>query len=268
MHKAEHIVRYTELKGLGEPFVAVTLVDAHGSTPSDAGSKMIVRAGGHDHGTVGGGKVEAKAIGLATQMLQSGDRTRFVDWSLKADVGMTCGGRVKLFFERVDDAAWRIVVFGAGHVTQALARLLIQLPCRLTCIDPRPDWLGKLPERVEAIQADAPQAAVPSLSEDAYVLCMTRGHSADRPVLEQIFKLGRRFPYLGVIGSDAKAATLQRELVSGGIDEEVIRFRCPVGLPIGTNHPAEIAVSIAAELLQVRDQQASATAAPNRSRGG
>ena len=55
MPESDHITRFAELKGLGEPFVAVTLVDAHGSTPSDAGSKMIVRAGGHDHGTVGGG---------------------------------------------------------------------------------------------------------------------------------------------------------------------------------------------------------------------
>ncbi|MEO0474961.1 MAG: xanthine dehydrogenase accessory protein XdhC [Planctomycetota bacterium] len=256
MPDADHNMRFAELKGLGEPFVAVTLVDAHGSTPSDAGSKMIVRAGGHDHGTVGGGKVEAKAIELATSMLSSGEHTRFVDWSLKTDVGMTCGGRVKFFFERVDNAAWRVVVFGAGHVTQALASLLIKLPCRLTCIDPRPDWLGKLPDGVEAIQTDDPPASVASLRDDSYVLCMTRGHSADRPVLEQIFRLGRRYPYLGVIGSDAKAATLRRELISDGIDEQQIDFRCPVGLPIGSNHPAEIAVSIVAELLQVRDQTA------------
>ncbi|MEM9019132.1 MAG: xanthine dehydrogenase accessory protein XdhC [Planctomycetota bacterium] len=256
MPETDHNLRFAELRALGEPFVAVTLVDAHGSTPSDAGSKMIVRASGHDHGTVGGGKVEAKAIDLALRMLSSSERTQFVDWSLKADVGMTCGGRVKLFFERVDDAAWRVVVFGAGHVTQALAKLLVQLPCRLTCIDPRHDWLGKLPGGAEAVQADDPPGEVAKLSDDSYVLCMTRGHSADRPVLEQIFRLERRFPYLGVIGSDAKAATLRRELIEDGIDEQQIEFRCPVGLPIGSNHPAEIAVSIAAELLQVRDQAA------------
>lgn len=245
--------RYVDLAKRGEPFVSVTLIDTHGSTPADAGSKMIVRSSGYDCGTVGGGKIEARAIEFSTQMLANRERTHFVDWSLKTDIGMTCGGRVKLFFERVDRAAWHVVVFGAGHVTQALAKVLIELPCLMTCIDPRAEWLGKLPNGVEAIQADNPSAEVQALPDDAYVLSMTRGHSADRPILQEIFEQGRHFPYLGVIGSDAKAATLRRELIDAGIDPEAIDFRCPLGLPIGSNHTGEIAVSIAAELLQVRD---------------
>ena len=61
---------------------------------------------------------------------------------------MTCGGTVSLFFESRNVTDWRIAVFGAGHVTQALARVLVQLPCRLTCIDPRDDWLAQLPDGV------------------------------------------------------------------------------------------------------------------------
>lgn len=244
--------RHVELAQRGEPFVSVTLIDVHGSTPADAGSKMIVRSTGHDCGTVGGGKIEARAIEVAKRILVDREHTHFVDWSLKADIGMTCGGRVKLFFERVDRAAWRIVVFGAGHVTQALARVLNELPCQMTCIDPRGDWLSKLPAGVEAVQTDDPPAKVDLLPDDAYVLSMTRGHSADRPVLQRIFEQGRRFAYLGVIGSDAKAATLRRELIEASIEAKAIDFRCPVGLPIGSNHPGEIAVSIAAEMLQLR----------------
>ncbi len=248
-----YIERCAQLAERGMPFVAVTLVDAHGSTPADAGAKMLVTAAGQDHGTVGGGKVEAKAITLAQEMLNNKQRTVFVEWNLKRDVGMTCGGTVKLFFELVDRAAWNIAVFGAGHVTQALARLLVELPCRLTCIDPRRGWLDKLPDGVDAVCTDDPPGEADALADDTFVLCMTRGHSADRPVLQRIFELNRRFPYLGVIGSAAKAATLRRELREAGIADDLIDFRCPVGLPVGSNHPAEIAVSIAAELLQVRD---------------
>ncbi|MEM7681280.1 MAG: xanthine dehydrogenase accessory protein XdhC [Planctomycetota bacterium] len=260
MPSLSHHERYAVLHERGEPFVAVTLVDAHGSTPADAGARMIVRATGHDHGTVGGGKIEARAIQEAQAMLRDGVATRLFDWSLRTDIGMTCGGRVKLFFERVDRSAWRVVVFGAGHVTQALARVLVGLPCRMTCIDPRADWLAKLPDGVEAVQTDDPPGEVDALPDTAQVLCMTRGHSADRPVLQRVFETGRRFAYLGVIGSNAKAATLRRELQDAGIPPERIDFRCPLGLPIGGNHPGEIAVSIAAELLQVRDASSADSA--------
>jgi len=249
--------RYTELAAANQPFVAVTLVDVHGSTPQDAGSKVIVTPAGLDHGTVGGGKVEAKAIEQALGLMRSGGRTCFVDWSLKADVGMTCGGRVRLYFESVNVNVWPIVIFGAGHVTQALARLLAELPCAVTCIDPRAEWLSRLPESAATICTEDPSGQVESLAEDAFVLCMTQGHRSDFPVLRRVFELGRAFPFLGVIGSQAKAAVLRRELKDAGVAAGEIDFRCPVGLPIGSNHPAEIAVSIAAQLLEVRDALAS-----------
>lgn len=253
MVPADLIRRSAELADSGEPFVAVTLIEATGSTPADAGAKMLVTAAGLDAGTVGGGRVEAKAIAVAQEMLAERAGCRSVDWSLKADVGMTCGGRVRIFFEPVGVATWPIVVFGAGHVTQALAELLVQLPCQLTCIDPRGDWLERLPAGVRRVEAADPPAEVERLPDDAMVLCMTRGHSSDLPVLEAIFKSGRMFPYLGAIGSRAKAAVLRKELLAAGVPEERIAFHCPVGLPIGSNHPAEIAVSIAAQLLEARD---------------
>lgn len=270
MSPSTHIHRYAELAAAGRPFVAVTLVDVHGSTPQDAGSKMIVTPEGLDHGTVGGGRVETKAIGVALEMLApvsggdsgsvsgGGGRTKFVDWNLKADVGMTCGGRVRLYFESVNVNVWPIVIFGAGHVTQALAKLLTELPCVVTCIDPRAEWLSRLPDGVATRCVEDPADEVVSLASNAFVVCMTQGHRTDFPVLQTIFAAGRRFPFLGVIGSAAKAAVLRRELKDAGIADAAIDFACPVGLPIGSNHPAEIAVSIAAQLLQVRDQNPAA----------
>lgn len=258
MPDPNHIQRHIELFDTGTPFVSVTMVEAIGSTPQDAGSKMLVTADGHYYGTVGGGRVEAKAIDHALCMLKGkGDasgHTSFVDWNLQKDVGMTCGGTVKLYFEASNHRQWRVVIFGAGHVTQALVKLLTTLPCRVTCIDPRPDWLKKLPAgpNVETIQADDPPGHVQSLPDDAFVVCMTRGHRSDLPVLIEIFKRGRTFPYLGVIGSKSKAAVLRRELTDAGIAEDQQAFHCPLGLPIGTNHPGEIALSIAAQLLEAR----------------
>lgn len=253
-----YMQQYMTLCESGTPFVSVTMVQAVGSTPQDAGSKMLVTGKGQFHGTVGGGRVEAKAIDHALAMLNpdtdSSKHTDFVDWNLKKDVGMTCGGTVKLYFEAVNHRPWRIVIFGAGHVTQALVRLLTSLPCRVTCIDPREDWLSRLPDapNVETILTDNPPGQVAGLADDAFVICMTRGHKSDVPVLVEIFRQGRRFPYLGVIGSKSKAAIMRRELAEAGIDKDKQDFLCPLGLPIGTNHPGEIAVSIAAQLLETR----------------
>jgi xanthine dehydrogenase accessory factor len=258
MADPNYIPRYTELSDSGTPFVSVTMVEAVGSTPQDAGSKMLVTADGHFYGTVGGGRVEAKAINHALSMLKNessgASHTDFVDWNLRKDVGMTCGGTVKLYFEASNHRLWQVVIFGAGHVTQSLVRLLATLPCRITCIDPRPDWLAKLPvsPNIETIVTDDPPDHVASLPDDAFVICMTRGHKSDLPVLVEIFKQARTFPYLGVIGSKSKAAVLRRELTEAGIAGEQQVFHCPLGLSIGTNHPGEIAVSIAAQLLEAR----------------
>lgn len=245
--------RYTELAASGQPFVTATVVDTHGSTPQDAGSKMIVTGAGLDLGTVGGGKVEARVIDEARRLLADQQATRFFDWSLKADIGMTCGGRVKVFLESVNIATWQIVIFGAGHVTQALAKVLATMPCRVRCIDPRPEWLDRLPAEISAEQSDDPPSKVAEVPDDAYVLCMTQGHASDLPVLKQIFQSNRKFPFLGAIGSKAKRTVLEKELTAAGIPAEQIKMHCPVGLPLGSNHPAEIAISIAAQLLQVRD---------------
>lgn len=244
--------RFAELADSGLPFVIVTVTGIHGSTPTSNGAKMGVTANGLDCGTVGGGKLEAQALEFASEMLQHGPNIQVVDWSLKADLGMTCGGRVQLLFERIHARPWQIVIFGAGHVTQALANLLVTLPCQLTCIDPRKDWLEKLPTNARHVHTDDPAAEVARLADETFVLCMTQGHRSDLPVLRALYMSSRVFPYVGVIGSQAKSAVLRSELLDLGIQEERLHFHCPVGLPIGSNAPNEIAVSIAAQLLEKR----------------
>ncbi|BBO32706.1 XdhC family protein [Lacipirellula parvula] len=267
-----YVERLAELAAAGAPFVSVTLVGAVGSTPSDVGSKMLVTAAGLDFGTVGGGRVEAKAIAAAQQLLHNEPPTcepggssprssvtpspQLVEWNLQRDVGMTCGGVVQLFFEIYNHGEWQIVIFGAGHVAAAVIAALLPLPCRILCVDPRDEWLAKLPDhpRLRRHCLADPAALLGDLPRDAFVLCMTMGHRTDRPILEAIFRQGQKFPYLGVIGSAAKRAVLRRELLASGIPEEQAdAFHCPIGLPLGSNLPAEIAISVVAQLLQVRD---------------
>ncbi len=264
---------YEQLAALereGAGFVLVILAEALGSTPQDTGAKMLVTAAGLHAGTVGGGKVEAKAISVAQEMLTAGGvAPRFVNWTLKGDVGMTCGGSVKLYFEPHPPggagAAWPIWIFGAGHVVQALVPVLAPLDCALTVVDPRREWLDRLPRaaNIRFIQADEPKDLVPTMPDNAFLLCLTKGHASDRPVLQRALA-ERRFPFVGVIGSDSKAKILRKEMLADGLPpERAKQFHCPVGLDFGTNQPHEIALSIAAQLLTGRDRLRSKLQAPN-----
>ncbi len=258
-----------ELMASETPLVTVTVVDTAGSVPQDRGAKMIVTSGGLHFGTVGGGRVETKAIAEGQRMLRGeiAESTRFVQWNLAKDVGMTCGGIVKLYFESHNAGRWRIVIFGAGHVANALITLLVHFDCAIICIDPREEWLAKLPKspKLTTILTPDMPSMVKKLREDAFVILMSMGHATDSPVLIEILRT-RHFPYLGVIGSDAKANILRRDIAAAGLPEEAQRaFHCPIGIDIGTNHPYEIALSVIAQLIETRDalQRALADALRN-----
>jgi xanthine dehydrogenase accessory factor len=247
----------TNMRRDGTPHVLVTVVAARGSTPQDVGAKMLVDSRGRSAGTVGGGKVEAAAIRHAQDLLATHGAPELIAWNLQRDIGMTCGGEMQFFFEPCEGAGnmgWTIAVFGAGHVAQALIPVLAPMDCRIRCFDPRHEWLARLPSspnlRTHFLEDAA--AAVDSLPDDAFVLAVTQGHATDLPVLQRA--LEKNFPFIGAIGSKSKRATLERELRAAGIPaEKIATFQCPLGLPIGTNHPQEIAISIAAGLIEARD---------------
>ncbi|MBX9688060.1 MAG: xanthine dehydrogenase accessory protein XdhC [Candidatus Obscuribacterales bacterium] len=255
----DYYEKVNELLSSKTPFVAVTVVDTSGSVPNDVGTKMLVTAEGLQHGTVGGGKVEKRAIEESQEMLRSDDptrKTKFVNWSLEKDIGMTCGGLVKLYFEKHNCTSWQILVFGAGHVANALVLLLLKLDCKITCVDPRSEWLEKMPKTaaLTKVQLEDMPSYVSKIPDNTFVLLMTMGHSTDKPILLEILK-SRKFPYLGVIGSEAKAIRLRKDILEAGMSEEMTKaFYCPIGLSLGSNHPQEIAISIAAQLLQERDR--------------
>lgn len=243
----------------GSPFATVTLVAIRGSAPQVLGAKCIVTDQGIVDGTIGGGKIEAAAIARAQEMLSDTKQDcELVKWNLQTDIGMTCGGEVQLFFEVHHRDRWSIAVFGAGHVSQALIPLLTQLDCHVTCVDSRAEWLGKLADhpKLSRLHLAEPKTAVAQLPENAFFVLMSKGHATDLPVLVEILST-RQPPFIGVIGSPQKASVLRRDLGEAGIAPELhSTFHCPVGIPVGNNTPAEISISIVAQLLQVRDRAA------------
>jgi xanthine dehydrogenase accessory factor len=244
-----------ELSQSGQSFITVTLVGIRGGAPQEIGAKAIITEQGLVWGTVGGGKVEAKAIAYAKEFLQSNQPTECVTWNLQRDVGMTCGGEVILTFEPCCPPQWQIAVFGAGHVSQALVRVLLTLDCSVTCIDSREEWIAKLPQsaKLRTQTVSEPRSVVAQLSPQTFFVVMTQGHATDIPVLEEIFKTHPQALYVGCMGSDVKARRMKLELKEKGVSLEALeKFSSPIGLPIGMNTPAEIAISVAAQLMKVR----------------
>ena len=257
-HDAVEFVRCLQnLLASERSYVVVTLIAIRGSAPQIVGAKAVVTMDGLEAGTVGGGKIENAAIQHAQSLLTQNEiQHDFVVWNLQTDIGMTCGGEVKLFFEMEKRNAWPIAVYGAGHVAQSLVRLLLQLNCFVTCIDSRSDWIAKLPDdpKLKKICAESPAETVASQPANTFFVLMSRGHATDLPVLAELLRT-RVAPYVGVIGSAQKASVLKRELKSAGFAQELIdSFYCPIGLSLGNNTPAEIAISVAGQLIMKRDE--------------
>ncbi len=255
----EFLNALNEHQNAGNDLIIVTLIHFKGSAPQIAGAKIIVGKCGLLYGTVGGGKVETKAIEFSMQMLeQSAKEIDFVEWNLQSDVGMTCGGVVAFSFEKlIMSADWDIAVFGAGHVAQELIRSLIRLDCNILCVDPRPEWLAKLPAhpRLKKIISENMADNIAELNPKTFIVSMTMGHAFDLPILTEALKR-HCFPYIGAIGSKSKAAVLKRDLQAAGVKPDSLeKLICPIGEDFGKNTPVEIAVSITAQLLKVRDNK-------------
>ncbi|MGZ3789949.1 MAG: xanthine dehydrogenase accessory protein XdhC [Bacteriovorax sp.] len=248
----------SKLRENGKNSIVVTMVNVRGSAPSEIGARIIVGSEGLLFGTIGGGKIEEKSIAHARALLAMDSAHDFVEWNLQTDVGMTCGGVVSLYFEKVRALSdWKIAIFGAGHVAQELVPLLLKLDCDITCIDSRLDWLSRLPDhfKLHKVHSEDMQEVVKTLDPNTFIASMTMGHAYDLPILVEAMTR-YKFPYIGVIGSDSKARVLKSDLKKSGVDEKLIaNLHCPIGEPFGNNRPVEIAISIVAQLIIVRDQR-------------
>jgi xanthine dehydrogenase accessory factor len=244
------IKKLDELSRDGRPLALVTVTHVAGSTPCAPGAKMIVLGDGSFFGTVGGGHLEKLTIADAAKCATEGDSRSF-KYTLGAQAGQCCGGVVELFVEAVGLHP-RLYLFGAGHVAQALCRVLDGTPFAVHVVDERAEWLDKLPPRVTKHDEAWDDFARAALWDDArtYVAIMTHRHDVDQDIVAAAVR--RSAKYIGLIGSKTKWEKFQHRLGDRGYTrEELARVRCPIGLDIGGKAPQEVAVSIAAELLKV-----------------
>ncbi|MFT7668657.1 MAG: xanthine dehydrogenase accessory factor [Planctomycetota bacterium] len=238
------------------PCAVVVVTEVSGSAPRETGARLIVAGGELVWGTIGGGKLELVAIQKATELLAQGGRlTESEDYPLAEKTGQCCGGKVTLFFETYPWTKREVVIFGAGHVAQALAGLQPYLGVDLRLIDNRTEEEIRplLPDQRtwSILCVDEPEEEIDELASDALILIMTQDHALDLRVLGRALTRGC-FPYVGMIGSARKWQRFQKRLAERGVSEELISsVRCPIGTSKTSKEPTAIAISVAAELLEL-----------------
>jgi xanthine dehydrogenase accessory factor len=247
-----------ELKALGVHFVILTVVKVTGSVPREVGAKMIVLEDGSFFGTVGGGGLEKNALEEALRFLRDGGEP-LLRMALTPEHGHACGGTVEVLFE-VMNSADNVFVFGVGHVGQALCRVLDETPFVVHAVDERAEWIDspRLPSSIQRhaqVWSDFAKKAC-WRADSTYVVILTWSHELDFSILQHVLQMPCK--YIGVIGSKRKWLAFREKLLAQGISESALaRVCCPVGLALGGKSPQEVAISIAAELLQVKTRSPS-----------
>ena len=240
-----------DLQQQGEACVLVTIIEERGSTPRNAGSKMVVTAE-RIFETIGGGHLEYKAMEMAREMLASRSQdTRLERFSLGASLGQCCGGATVLLFEPMGQPQAQIAVFGAGHVGRALVPLLASLPCKVRWIDSREnEFPEQIPSGVEKVVNEDVIDEIADMPKGSYFIVMTHNHQLDLELTAEILKRND-FAYFGLIGSKTKRVKFEHRLRERGFASETVqRMRCPMGIQeVKGKLPVEIAISIAGEVV-------------------
>lgn len=239
------------LENKGEACVMVTVLEDKGSVPRDAGTKMLVTRDGLI-ATIGGGHLEHLATKMAREMLLIGDKHLKVErFNLGARLGQCCGGMATLSFEPIGQQLNHLVLFGAGHVGKALLHIVATLPFKVTWIDERENEFPEhLPTGINKLVSDDPVAEVKHMPPNSYYLVMTHNHQLDFDLAKAILKR-EDVAYFGMIGSETKRKKFDYRLTERGYDQATVeRMVCPIGIAaVKGKHPAEIAVSVAGELI-------------------
>ena len=237
----------------GVDCVVATVIKGASGTPGKSGFKMVIGSDGRQFGTVGGGAVELTTVETARELFGTREN-RLLNLELN-QIGMTCGGDMTVFLEYLP-AERRFILFGAGHLGKALTPLLESLGYSVTLFDDRPDnsAFEDTERGRKVIIGDYADISVlhEELKRSALAFVATHGHAHDEVLLRQLFALQSDYEYLGLIGSRTKIAAALKRIAGDGL-EPPANFFGPVGLAIGGDSAAEIAVGIAAEVLSVRN---------------
>jgi xanthine dehydrogenase accessory factor len=226
---------------------------------------MLVFADGRTLGTIGGGCYENDAFWKARDAIASG-RPSMLHYELNDDFaqenGLVCGGQMDVHIDPLEPTP-RLYIIGAGHVGWHLGRLAVEAGFRVHVVDDREKFANRerFPEADDVVAEPIPEwLARTEIPPSAFVVVVTRGHRYDLDAMRVLAP--RELRYLGLIGSRAKVRRIYDFLQEEGLPPACLeRVHAPIGLDIGAVTPAEIAVSIAAELIAVR----RGVAAPGRS---
>jgi xanthine dehydrogenase accessory factor len=232
---------------------------SEGSTPRKAGAKMLVASDGTIAGTIGGGAVEVQVIEEAKLALRQNQAVH-KSYNLKKDLNMQCGGSMEIFIDPIGVAP-RLYIFGAGHVGKSLAALGHRFGFEISMLDFRPIEFtedetvhyqivpGHYFETLDTLDYD----------ENTFIAIMSPSHEHDFELLRRLGK--KSFAYLGMIASSGKVARAKELLIREEqvfTEEEFARFDTPMGLKIAAETPDEIALSILAKLIDVRNAKIKA----------
>ena len=234
----------------GQRGALATVVRASGSTPQQPGARLLLTPEGRLVGTVGGGAIEQVVVAALEDVLRTGQSQVLVR-DLGHDLGMCCGGRMEVFVEPIE-AVPRLVLFGAGHIAVPTAALARSVGFAVHVVDDREELVT--PERFpgcELTQRDASSMLKRNrLGDRDYVLIVTHDHHLDEELLA--LALQQSSAYIGLVGSKRKVFRLLQRISARRGPQDLSRVFAPVGLDIGAQSPAEIAVSIVAELIALR----------------
>lgn len=189
--------------------------------------------------------------------LQAGQTRSAWALSTSGQYGNTLSGNADAwqFCQEIETIPFPIYIFGAGHVARALVQQLGLLHADITLIDSREEAFEEINTgTLHAVITDAPEEEVMKAPAGTYFIVLTHSHAQDFAICEQIFRR-QDFAYFGLIGSASKRATFEHRLLDRGLSKDRLEeMTCPIGIPgITGKEPEVIALSVAAQLLQLRD---------------
>ena len=255
------------LKKKSTPFALATVVESSGSSPRKAGAKMLVKSDGAIMGTIGGGIAESEVVSAAVAAIRDG-KPKTISLKLTEKYGHVCGGKILVFIEPSRPAN-RLLIFGAGHVGQALARAAKFIGLTVIVSDERSHYAGK--ERltdVDEIHIGESREILAALAAgpNDFIVIATPSHESDFAAARAALRTNAG--YIGVIGSRRKREILMMTLENEGFTKSnLARLIIPVGLPIGAESPEEIAVSIVSQLIEKRSLHGDQNVGDSSGRG-
>ena len=244
-----------------QTLAVATVIGTEDSTPRETSAKMIVFPDGTIRGSIGGGGLERQVIEDAVDAIKNGDsftKTYNLKGEDKGGFGPICGGMASIYVEVIRSPE-TILLCGGGHIASAVAHMAAVLDMNIIVVDEREEYASKerFPGVMNVVHAGP---ADPKLKElvtpSTYVVILTHSHEHDKDTLKNLISTDAA--YVGMIGSKKKVTAIMEALKAEGVsDEELDRVHSPIGLDIGAETPAEIAISILSEIIHVRRKGAS-----------